>query len=366
MLRRSKYSKIIVMEKELSKETQITVSFSTIIKVLVVLALTWISYLLWDLVLVIFTSVVIASAVEPIVIRFKKYRIPRAPAVLLIYLITIGVFVVLLPIFLFPVISDLTSLSSSLPDLLGGIPDFLSTNTPFGSLNVDTSGFSLSQIFSAIQTNLVSIPKSFVQMASLIFGGFFSFILIVVISFYLSVQQNGIENVLRVLSPIKAEDYVIGLWQRAQKKIGYWMQGQLLLGLVIGVLVFLGLTIFQIPYALVLALLAAAFELIPYFGPILSAVPAVLLAFSHSVGLGILVLGFYLIIQQFENHLIAPLVITKMVGVPPLVVILSLIVGAKLAGFLGLILAVPAATVLMELLSDFERSKYLFRKANGQ
>jgi predicted PurR-regulated permease PerM len=344
----------------------ISVSFGTIIKTLVILILAWVLFLLRDLVMVILVSVVIASAVEPAVVRFKKYRIPRAPAVLAIYLITIGAFIVILPLFLFPIASDLSSLSGNLPEILGGIPAFLSTNTTLGNLGIGAGNFSVSQILAALQNNLISIPTSFVQTASLIFGGFFSFILIIVISFYLSVQSNGIENVLRVLTPLKAEDYVLGLWQRAQKKIGYWMQGQLLLGLVIGVLVFLGLTIFQIPYALVLAVLAAMFELIPFFGPILSAVPAVLLAFSHSVGLGVLVLGFYLIIQQFENHLIAPLVITKMVGVPPLVVIISLIIGVKLAGFLGLILAVPVATVLMELLSDYEKSKYLFRHANAK
>lgn len=335
---------------------------ATILKTIAVLILFYLLYLLRDLVLVILVSVVIASAVEPAVIRFKKYRIPRAPAVLGIYLVTIAIFTVLLPLFLFPVVSDLSSLSSNLPEILGGIPAFLSTNTPLGSF--DASSFSIGQVFAALQSSLISIPKSFVQTASLIFGGFFSFILIIVISFYLAVQPNGIENFLRVVTPIDREEYVIGLWRRAQKKIGYWMQGQLLLGLVIGVLVFLGLTIFQIPYALVLAILAAVFELIPFFGPILSAVPAVLLAFSHSLGLGVLILGFYLIIQQFENHLIYPLVVTKMVGVPPLLVILALLIGAKLAGFLGLILAVPAATVLMEMLSDYEKSKYLFRKAN--
>lgn len=320
-------------------------------------------YLLRDLVLIVLTSVVIASAVEPAVARLNKFRVPRVPAVLIVYLAAIGIFAGLLPLFLFPVISDLSSLSTNLPEILGNIPNFLNTNTPLGSLG---GSLSLDQILDAIQNNLVSIPRGFVQTASLIFGGFFSFVLIIVISFYLAVQERGIENVLRILTPVKAESYVVDLWRRAQRKIGFWMQGQILLGLVIGVLVFLGLTIFQIPYALVLALLAAVFELIPYFGPVLAAVPAVILAFSQSLGLGFLILGFYIIIQQFENHLIYPLVVTKMVGVPPLLVILALLIGAKLAGFLGIILAVPAATVLMELLADYEKSKYLFRHQNVQ
>lgn len=339
------------------------IQVGTIVKVLIILALAWAAYLVRDLILVVLTSVVIASAVEPFVTRLGKFRIPRVPAVLLIYLVTIGIFAVLLPLFLFPVISDISNLANTLPDILSGIPNFLTTNTPFGSLSTTT--LPVTQFVTGLQSNLLSIPKSFISAASFIFGGFFSFILIVVISFYLAVQPHGMENFLRIVTPLKREDYIVDLWRRAQRKIGYWMQGQLLLGLVIGVLVFLGLTIFQIPYALVLALLAALFELIPFFGPILSAVPAVILAFSQSLSLGFLVIGFYIIIQQFENHLIYPLVVTKMVGVPPLLVILALLVGAKLAGFLGLILAVPLATVLMELLSDFERTKHLFRDSRN-
>ena len=217
---------------------------------------------------------------------------------------------------------------------------------------------------SSLSGGLGSLPQSVAATAGGIFGGLFQFILVVVISFYLAVQPRGIESFLRLVTPVQREGYVLGLWQRSQQKIGAWMQGQLLLGLIIGVLVFLGLTIFNVEHALLLAILAAAFELIPFFGPVLAAVPAVMIAFSSSVTLGLVMIGFYIIIQQFENHLIYPLVVRKIIGVPPLVVILSLIVGTKLAGFMGLIIAVPVATVLLEILSDFEKSKYLFRKTN--
>ena len=143
------------------------------------------------------------------------------------------------------------------------------------------------------------------------------------------------------------------------------MQGQLILGVIIGVLVYLGLTILGVKYALLLAVLAALFELIPLFGPILSAIPAVLIALtSGGLTLALFVVGLYLIIQQFENHLIYPLVVTKVVGVPPLLVILALIIGAQLAGFLGVILAVPAATVVQELVKDIQKNRAEFLKKN--
>ncbi len=130
-----------------------------------------------------------------------------------------------------------------------------------------------------------------------------------------------------------------------------------------GLLVYLGLTIFQIKYALVLAIIAAVFELIPFFGPILSAVPAVLLGFSIGPVQGVMVAGLYLVIQQFENHLIYPLVVRKIVGMPPIIAIIALIIGAQLAGFIGLILAAPVAMILLELLSDYSKKKHVFRQA---
>jgi predicted PurR-regulated permease PerM len=174
----------------------------------------------------------------------------------------------------------------------------------------------------------------------------------------LAVQEGGVEKFLKIITPVKRETYVVDLWKRSQRKIGYWMQGQLLLGLLVGVLVYLGLMILGVQNALVLAVLAGVLEIIPVFGPIVSAIPAILFGMADGgVTTGVLVLGLFIIIQQFENHLIYPLVVKKMVGVSPILVILALIIGAKLAGFLGIILSVPITSVLMEFLDDVQKEK---------
>lgn len=347
------------------RSTYVTISLSAIIKTVLVLVGLWLIYILRDLIVVLLVSVVIAAAVDPAVRWLGRFRIPRVLGVLIIYILTFGLFAGLLPFFIFPIVGDLVELSTTLPQRLGTIPAWLSTQSGLNNLSAEFNPGTLNQFFLSLQDSFGDLPRGFVQATSLAFGGFFSFILIVVISFYLAVQRRGIEIFLRLVTPIQHEAYTIDLWHRAQRKIGYWMQGQLLLGILIGVLVFLGLTILQVRYALVLAILAAILELIPFFGPILSAVPAVLLGFSVSVPKGLMVLGFYIIIQQFENHLIYPLVVNKIVGLPPLVVILALLVGAQLAGFLGLILAVPVATVLMELANDFAKNKRSLQTADG-
>jgi predicted PurR-regulated permease PerM len=152
--------------------------------------------------------------------------------------------------------------------------------------------------------------------------------------------------------------YVLNLWKRSQDKIGKWMQGQIVLALIVGVLLYLGLTILGVPYALLLAVIAAFFELIPIFGQIIAAVPAVLIAFGHGgVTEALLVVGLYLVVQQFESHLIYPIVVKKVVGIPPLIVIIALLVGYKLLGFLGVLISVPIAGAVQELVSDIGESK---------
>jgi len=132
-----------------------------------------------------------------------------------------------------------------------------------------------------------------------------------------------------------------------------------------GVLVYLGLTILGVKHALLLAVLAAVFEIIPVFGPALAAVPAVLIGFvDGGFAIGVAVTVLYIIFQQFENHLIYPLVVTRVVGVAPLLVILALIVGGELAGFLGILLSVPAAAVIQELVRDIETGRLREQTAN--
>src|SRR6185437_11991013 len=154
------------------------------------------------------------------------------------------------------------------------------------------------------------------------------------------------------------QPYVLNLWKRSQFKIGRWMQGQLVLALIVGIMLFLGLTILGIPYALLLSVIAGVFELIPVFGQILAAIPAVAIAYVD-VGptAALLVVGLYLVVQQFEAHLIYPIVVKKVVGIPPLLVILSLLVGFRLVGFLGVLLSVPIAGAIQEFVSDIDRAK---------
>ncbi|MEK7477882.1 MAG: AI-2E family transporter [Patescibacteria group bacterium] len=353
------------MDKEDNKLT-IDITTGTIVKIVISLFLVFAIFELKGLILIILTAIVIASSIELGSKRLVKMKIPRVLAVLAIY---IGFFLVLFIFlsFLLPsLFGELVDLAHNLPERIQSMDQVNLSLDPLSSITGGlASSFSVKGLILQVLKFITQASDNIFRTASAIFGGVFSSILILVISFYLSVQERGIENFLRVVVPLKNEKYAIDLWLRSQEKIGRWFQGQVLLGVIVGLLVFLGLSILQIKYALTLGILTALFEIIPFFGPILSAVPAVLLGFGEGIPTGLMVLGLYIIVQQFENNLIYPLVVKKILGVPPLIVILALLVGGTLAGFLGLIISVPLATVLMELANDIEKRKLIFKNNNS-
>lgn len=352
---------------EYEKDTVISITAGTIVKALAILVGAWVLWTLRDLVMVVITAVILASSIEPGIKFLSKYKIHRIPAVLLTYLGSAALFLGLIFAFVPPMVNEAAEITQNLPSMVQSIDKNILGDKGIlvGALGGDkATGISsvslgLENLFSKI-SNSSSGTQGVFGTLSTIFSSFFSFVLIVVLSFYFAMQERGIENFLRIILPFKSEEYAINLWERSRVKIGKWMQGQILLGVLIFVLVYLGLTIFSVPYAMSLALLAGVFEIIPVFGPILSAIPGVILAFTTGgPTIAVIVALYYLLVQQFESHLIYPLVVRKVVGVPPILVILALIIGAELGGFLGVLISVPVAASLMELVEDIERKKGL-------
>jgi predicted PurR-regulated permease PerM len=360
------------------REFNIHITSGSIVRAILFCILFVFLYFIRDLILVILAAIVIASAVEPVTRRLARYKIRRLPAVVLIYVIIAGLLAVFFVFFLPSVLNETISYLNNIPqnirlsDFWSPIRDsgFLSSGTAGNAVtSLSTQSFSIKELIEGFRSVVSGTSEGVFKTASVIFGGALSFVLMIVLSFYLAVQQDGVSNFLKIISPVRHHAYIIGLWKRSQQKIGYWMQGQMLLGLLVGVLVYLGLVIFvDSNHALLLASIAALFELIPIFGPILASIPAIIIAFvdggtEHGVAKAITVVVIYLIIHQFENHLLYPLVVKKIVGVSPILVILALVIGAKLAGFLGAILAVPIAAALMEYISDIEKDRAIVTPA---
>jgi predicted PurR-regulated permease PerM len=343
------------------RNISISITAGTVVKTIVVLAIAWLIYSIRDTVLVVLTAIVLASAIEPGVTGLVQRKIPRILAVILVYL---AIFAVAFVIFYFFV----PSLLADLATFVTALPSYLDTFTHAGAFDQYAQILGLPLPSAISSTEIVANVRNALDLnvvfgnafsaATSIFGGVFSFILIVVFSIYFCLLETGVDDFLRIVTPQKHQHYVLNLWRRSQRKIGLWMQGQLLLGFTIGILIYLTLSIFQVPHALVLAVIAGVFEIIPVFGPVLAAIPAIAIAFvAGGSTLGVITIGIYVIIQQIETHLIYPQVVSRVVGVPPLLVIIALIVGGELGGFLGIILSVPMAATLQELARDLESGR---------
>lgn len=349
--------------KEPEKNITISITAGTIVKGILIFLGAWALWTLRDLLLVIVTAVILASAIEPGVKMLGRYRVHRILAVLMMYIGIAAVFFAIIYAFVPPIVNEASDITQNLPSMIHSIDQSI-----FGGKGILPATFGWSAInggsapvlgdFLNNISGVNSASRGVIGTASAVFGGVFSFILIVILSFYFAMQESGIENFLKIVIPFGNEAYAVNLWERSRHKIGKWMQGQMLLGVLIFILVYLGLTIFGVPYAMSLALLAGILEIIPVFGPIMSAIPGVIIAFTvGGASIAVTVAGFYLLVQQFESHLIYPLVVRKIVGVPPILVILALIVGVELGGFLGVLISVPVAAAIMEVVEDIERKK---------
>lgn len=327
----------------------------------VVLVIAYALYLVSGFILVIIASVVIASAIEPAASWAKRKNIPRLPMVILVYLFSGLILAGLFYFLLLPLVGEisgfintLTIYSNSITS--GGVlSEMFRTQNLFGGFDTPVL---IGEISSRLNYLANFLSQGIFSSLSLILGGVLNFVLILVLSFYLVAQEDGISKFLKIITPIKHEQYVIGLWRRTQQKIGLWMQGQLVSSALIAVLVYIALLIVGIPHALLLAVLAGVFELIPLFGATLAAIPALFVAYtSGGMNVMLIVAGLYIVIQQLEGHLIYPLVQRKMVGISPMISIIALVIGGTLAGFLGVLISVPVAAAVIEFVSDLEERK---------
>ncbi len=328
-------------------------------------------YLLWflrDLVLVVLTAIVLASFVESTIPYFRKIGVGRVFAVAILYIISLGCLAALFYLFAPLLVTELYNFAVFISSFAPGV-DFLNyfQNEAFSGakdiVSHMSNNFSLDTLLSTSKAFIENLSGGFFTTLSVAFGSIFNLIMIVIISFYLSIQDKGIENFLRIILPLEHEDYAVDLWERSRKKIALWLRGQMLIGCLVAILTYLVLSLMGTKYVLLLSIIAGTMQLLPY-GILIALIPAV--SFSYIDG-GItnafMVAGAYLIIHQFEVFLFTPLIIKRVVGLSPLVVIISVLVGVELAGFWGLVLSIPLAVFAMELMNDLEKKKVFTRKS---
>ncbi|MEK7557777.1 MAG: AI-2E family transporter [Patescibacteria group bacterium] len=327
----------------------------TIVKIIIILLLLYFLFLVHVILAILFISLVLSCAIDPWVGWMQKKKIPRSVGILIIYL-SLFLFISLIIYLIVPPITEQVSeLINNFPRYSEKIISIFSAlkkySIQYGILNQVKSSLD------AVNSGLQVMAGGIFSTISNIFNGFFAFFLILVLTFYIEVEENFVKKAVWLFAPKKKQAYIINLINRIQKKIGLWLRGQMILCLVIFVLSYIGLTILNVKYALILALIAGLTEFIPYLGPILGAIPAIFLAFTQAPLLGLFVFLLYFIIQQSENHILVPKIMEKAVGIHPVISIVVLIIGFKVAGVAGALLAIPVTVVLGVLIKDILDNK---------
>lgn len=319
--------------------TKIEISHKTIIFTVIFLIGLWFIYSILDIVLLLFVSFVLMSALRPMVEWLAKRHFPRAVSLILTYIVFFGIFGGTLVSVIPSLVYQMTKFSQAFPNLISQIIPNLSFD------------------IASITRQLAPIGENLIKLTVGLFSNIITLVTILVFTFYLSLERKKAQEHLKNIFGDQVGNSIMTLLSAIESRLGAWIQGQVILMLTIGVLTYIGLSILRIDYALPLAIIAGFLEIVPTIGPILSAVPSVLIALTISPILAVSTAAMYFIIQQLENNLIVPLVMRSSVGLSPIITIICLMVGARIAGVGGAILAVPVFLVLQEIVVWFMKNK---------
>ena len=290
-------------------------------------------YQIRDIIFLLFISFLLMTAIQPLVVFLERFRIPRAIGILLVYTVVFGFFGA-------SMVGAIPALVSQTTRLGQELPMFITKVLP--SWNIDLS---------TISQQVAPIGESLIKVTVSIFSNIVTLVTVLVFTFYFLMERRHADVILKSIIGETAGEKTIIILRAIERRLGAWVRGQLLLMLIIGLLCYIGLVILRVDYALPLGILAGLLEVIPMIGPTVSAIPAILVALSVSPFLALSVLALYIIVQQVENNILVPVVMKQSIGFAPLVTILALMIGGRLAGVVGAVLAVPVALVLQELIS---------------
>lgn len=324
----------------------ISISTLTIVKVAVALLVLYGVYLITDILMLVVASAFLASALTPTVDWLEtKHRFPRSVSMIGIYVLMLGVLTIITILIAPLLVTEMQTISQELPRYYEQANAWLSNFShqiggPSNVLSLPANGNTLSSLTSNVFSAAGAVVNSMASIVVVLFLGY-----------YLAVDSEAIKRLV-IMAPAKHRTRLTTLITRVQRKIGMWLRAQLLLMLIIAVMSYVFLLIIGMPSALLLALIAGLAEAIPYLGPIIGAVPAIFLAYAISPQLAIVVAIGYYCIQMVENNILVPKIMQRALGLSPIISIVVFLVGARLAGIVGAILAIPFATAAMVILKD--------------
>ncbi len=315
--------------------SKIEISHRTIIFTLAILAGVWLILQIRDILFLLFVAFLLMTALHPLVNFLGRFRLPRFLAIFVVYVVIFGLFG--------------ASFAGTIPSLIiqstrfaAELPSVVSRVLPYWNIDV-----------TALTSQIAPIGENMVKVVVGIFGNIIATLTVLVFTFYFLLERHHAQQVFTAMMGSSMASRLLIILRNIERRLGTWVRGELILMLFVGIFTFVGLTILRVEFALPLAIIAGLLEIMPSIGPIVSAIPAVLVALTTSPLFALSVAALYFIVQQIENNILVPLVMRRVTGFSPLVTILALLIGGRLAGIAGIVLAVPVMLVIQVLVEEF-------------
>ncbi len=324
-------------------------SWAALWKVLVFFLFVVILFSAKNIVFGLFLAIVIASGLEVPLDILEKRKIPRTLSAMAVFVLIVFAIVVFLYAVVPLVIINLNDAVFNLQKASQG--------TWWQPLFNIKASKTINDFMTRVVDSFISGGSSPFASVSQVFGGVSLTISVFILSFYLSVRRDAIEKFIRIISPAEYEETILRIFEHSRRRMGLWFRAQFILSLIVTIMVWAALSILGVPYPLLLGVIAGILELIPFVGPIIAGALAVLVALSVSSVLAIYTLVVFLAIQQFESNILVPFLMNRAVGLHPVLVIISILIGLEIGGFIGALIAVPVSAIFQEIGEDWERDR---------
>lgn len=332
-----------------SQSRMVVISTGTILRVVGILATIALAWVIRDILLIVFTAMLLAGVVYPLA-RFAQARhVPKGIAVFIFYLLLFGTIILLFSLLVPRIVEQMQSFVGSYSQAGWLFGDRAMWANLFSKIG---AGGTWQTALEGIKGQTSQVVGGLFSTVGDVFGGLVTFFAVLVLSFYMILEESAVKTLFHNLVPNEYQELASRVVWQMIDKLGGWMRGQLVLGLIIGILYFLAYWAIGLPYALLLALLGGLLEFIPYIGPFIAAVPAVILGLSVSPTHAVVALVATIVIQRIENDIVVPKVMQKAVGLNPIVSLIAFMIGAKLFGIVGAIFSIPVATAASVVLAE--------------
>ena len=336
----------------MNSDKVLDISWGTIFKIGIGFLIFYIIYLIRDILILFIFALIISILFNPAIDFLKRKRIPHSLAVLLTYVVFFGFLSIVIYFSVGIFISQLKELIPHLSQY------FEKISPPFEGL-ANQAFENIENFITALGGSLKEAATSIFSVLFSIFGGIFSTIFVITIAIFLSLEENWPEKTLSIIFPKKYEAFVLSIWERCQNKVSGWFSTRIIACVFVGVVSYIAFLVFGVRYSFLLALLAGILNFVPIVGPIITGLLIITIVAldpattSNQMVRTIFVLITFVLIQQVENNILTPILSKKFIDLPPVLVLIALVIGGTLWGFLGAILATPLAGILYEFSREF-------------